>query len=121
MNTPRTDAFFRQESLREPDKYPAAKFARELEIELHEMRQAMSQVATNLGNGSFATIDASHHWMTKEVPEEVMLYCNRLRAELQTERDKVEKLKDALRNAMGHISEGHQHWIDAANALNQTK
>ncbi len=63
------------------------------------MRQGMSQVATNLGNGSFATMDASHQWMTKEVPEEVRVYCNRLRKELSSEREKVAKLKDIISRA----------------------
>ena len=37
-DTPRTDAFFRPEALRNLDKYPAAKFARELERELAAAR-----------------------------------------------------------------------------------
>lgn len=100
MSTPRTDGIEGEAYQYKWDcKVVHSEFARQLETELAEMRQAMSRVATNLGNGSFATMDASHEWMTKEVPEEVRLYCERLRRELAAEREKVAKLKDIIRRA----------------------
>jgi chromosome segregation ATPase len=47
-----------------------------------ELRAAISKVAENLGNGSFALPDCSHEWMVKEVPDEVRLYCGRLRSDV---------------------------------------
>lgn len=84
MKTPRTEAatFQVRSNTLIPDDVVYRSFAEQLETELAEMRKAMSRVVNNIGNGSFAADDASHEWMTKEAPEEVRLYCNRLRREL---------------------------------------
>ena len=59
------------------------KLSRKLETELAAMRQALSQVATNLGNGSVVSPDAGVEFMTKDLPKEVGLYCEKLRRELE--------------------------------------
>ena len=60
---------------------------RQVEIErLREenkaLRDGLSLVADNIGNGSFASPDASLDFLSVEVPKEVKLYCQRLRDEL---------------------------------------
>ena len=100
MSTPRTDGIEGEAYQYKWDcKVVHSEFARQLETELTDMRQAMSQVVTSIGNGSFATMNASHQWMVKEVPDEVRIYCERLRNELASEREKVAKLRDIIRRA----------------------
>ena len=53
-----------------------------LRAENQQLREGLSLVAKNIGNGAFASPDASLDWLTKEVPAEVKLYCQRLRDEL---------------------------------------
>lgn len=107
MSTPRTDAVYPPEIIAEQFKkqgrnwgwgtlHDMRECSVKLETELAAMRKAMSQVATNIGNGSFASPDASPEWLTKEVPEEVRLYCARLRGELAAERENVAKLRGAM-------------------------
>ena len=46
--TPETDAFFRQDALKNLDKYPAAAFARDLERRLAIARDALEILETSL-------------------------------------------------------------------------
>lgn len=58
--------------------------------EIRRFRQAMSQVARNLGNGSDACPGASIEFLTKQVPEEVRLVCQRREQELARARQVIE-------------------------------
>lgn len=52
-----------------------------LREENKKLREGLSLVARNIGNGSFALPDASIDFLTKEVPEEVRLVVRRLKYE----------------------------------------
>lgn len=61
-----------------------------------ELRKALSVVATNIGNGSYASPTASLTFLTKGVPDEVRLEVADLKAENR-------RLKTALENAYKNI------------------
>ncbi len=53
-----------------------------LRAENKQLREGLSKVAENIGNGSFASPDCSLQFLTVDLPREVRLYCHRLRSYL---------------------------------------
>ena len=99
----------------------------EIETELTAMRTALSQVATNLGNGSVVSPDAGVEFMTRDLPNEVRLYCEKLRSELAAmtkERDElttgsfdISALYQAEREKVAKLRKVANHSPNCAKAL----
>jgi len=62
------------------------------------LRQALSQIATNLGNGSVVSPDASLEFITTDLANEVKVYCESLRRE----RDELRKAGSAFHLYVRH-------------------
>jgi len=60
----------------------------ELSEENSRLRVALSRVASNLGNGSVAAVEASIEFL-EEIPREVKLVCDRLRQQALTNRNDI--------------------------------
>lgn len=68
----------------------------ELKEENKVLRQALSDIAANLGNGSTVSVDASLPFI-KELPHEVKLVCDGLRKALLAEQKTCNTLRDELK------------------------
>lgn len=69
----------------------------ELKEENRILREALSDIASNLGNGSTVSVEASLPFI-KELPHEVKLVCDGLRKELAREKKTCNNLRDELQN-----------------------
>lgn len=76
----------------------------ELKEENRVLRQALSDIATNLGNGSAVSVEASLPFI-KELPHEVKLVCDGLRKELAREQKTCNNLRAELQNPPPDVQE----------------
>ena len=76
----------------------------ELKEENKVLRQALSDIAANLGNGSTVSVDASLPFI-KELPHEVKLVCDGLRKELAREQRTCNTLREELQNPPPDVQE----------------
>jgi len=76
----------------------------ELKEENRILREALSDIAANLGNGSSVSVDASLPFI-KELPHEVKLVCNGLRKELAREKKTCNNLREELKNPPPDVQE----------------
>lgn len=76
----------------------------ELKEENRVLRQALSDIATNLGNGSTVSVEASLQFI-KELPHEVKLVCDGLRKELAREKKTCNNLREELKNPPPDVQE----------------
>jgi hypothetical protein len=76
----------------------------ELKEENKVLRQALSDIATNLGNGSTVSVEASLPFI-KELPHEVKLVCDGLRKELAREQKTCNNLRAELQNPPPDVQE----------------
>lgn len=76
----------------------------ELKEENRILRQALSDIAVNLGNGSTVSVEASLPFI-KELPHEVKLVCDGLRKELAREQRTCNTLREELMNPPPDVQE----------------
>jgi phage host-nuclease inhibitor protein Gam len=76
----------------------------ELKEENRILREALSDIAANLGNGSTVSVDASLSFI-KDLPHEVKLVCDRLRKELAREQKTCNNLREELNNPPPDVQE----------------
>lgn len=76
----------------------------ELKEENRVLRQALSDIASNLGNGSTVSVEASLPFI-KELPHEVKLVCDGLRKELAREKKTCNNLREELKNPPPDVQE----------------
>jgi predicted nucleic acid-binding Zn-ribbon protein len=120
MNTPRTDALLAKLRAIEPrnevwdvdDVQEFLRHSRQLETELAAATALIAKSAEQM---------KSDRESNEQLVDAYIQRIRTLETELQTERGKVAKLRDALKNTMGHIWENHMHWKDARKALEETK
>lgn len=60
--------------------------------ENEKLREALSLIATNIGNGSVVSPNASLEFLTKDIPNEVKLACVNYRREIELLKARNEKL-----------------------------
>lgn len=76
----------------------------ELKEENKVLRQALSDIASNLGNGSTVSVEASLPFI-KELPHEVKLVCDSLRKELAREKKTCNNLREEFKNPPPDVQE----------------
>lgn len=76
----------------------------ELKEENRILREALRDIATNLGNGSSVSVEASLPFI-KELPHEVKLVCDGLRKELAREKKTCNNLREELMNPPPDVQE----------------
>ena len=76
----------------------------ELKEENRILREALRDIATNLGNGSSVSVEASLPFI-KELPHEVKLVCDGLRKELAREKKTCNNLREELKNPPPDVQE----------------
>jgi hypothetical protein len=81
-----------------------AKIIDELREENRVLRQALSDIASNLGNGSTVSVEASLPFI-KELPHEVKLVCDGLRKDLVREQRTSNTLREELMNPPPDVQE----------------
>lgn len=55
----------------------------EQKLEIKKLREGLSLVVSNIGNGAFASPECSLEFLTVEVPKEVKLVCESYRRQIE--------------------------------------
>jgi hypothetical protein len=82
-----------------------------LMVENQKLREGLSLAASNIGNGSGASPQASLEFLTVEVPAEIKLVCENYRREIKFLKDRNEKL--SKRHPTTEEALAQYHWLKA--------
>ena len=88
-----------------------------LEEENKKLREGLSLAASNIGNGSGASPQASLEFLTVEVPAEIKLVCENYRREIKFLKDQNEKL--SKRHPTTEEALAQYHWLKENSKRNK--
>ena len=100
--------------IREQDKQKIIDEQRE---EIKVLREGLSLAASNIGNGSGASPQASLEFLTVEVPAEIKLVCENYRREIKFLKDQNEKL--SKRHPTTEEALAQYHWLKENSKRNK--
>jgi len=85
--------------------------------EIKVLREGLSLAASNIGNGSGASPQASLEFLTVEVPAEIKLVCENYRREIKFLKDRNEKL--SKRHPTTEEALAQYHWLKENSKRNK--
>lgn len=89
----------------------------DLMVENQKLREGLSLAASNIGNGSGASPQASLHFLTVEVPAEIKLVCENYRRDIKFLKDRNEKL--SKRHPTTEEALAQYHWLKENSQRNK--
>ena len=87
--------------------------------EIKTLREGLSLAASNIGNGSGASPQASLEFLTVEVPAEIKLVCENYRREIEYLKARNEKL--SKRNPTTEEALAQYHWLKENSQRNKER